>query len=297
MRYFILFLVTFLVSSMNAQACSHHAKPWTSEKGFAQPESALLDPKTDVIYVSNVAGEAKVKDGKGWISKLNHKGEALAEQWVSGLHAPKGMAVDGDTLWVSDIDAMVKINTVEGKIEKRIEIPGSKFLNDVTVNKGVVYVSDMEASRILKIEGDKVEVLVEGPEWESPNGLYVDGKTLYVAAWGYTPDVSQSPAVKGNFYSINLDTKAKTVHSRKPLGNLDGLWKSGHNGTFYVSDWVSGEVFAVSRKGWEGHVKGFRAQLNSKKIQGLADLSLANALLLVPSMVESKVYGINPGIY
>ena len=57
------------------------------------------------------------KDGEGWISKLSPKGEVLEAKWVTGLNAPKGMRVQGDTLWVSDIDELVAINRKSGKID------------------------------------------------------------------------------------------------------------------------------------------------------------------------------------
>ena len=43
---------------------------WSLE-GFQAPESALLDSARNVLYVSNVAGEANGKDGIGFISKVS----------------------------------------------------------------------------------------------------------------------------------------------------------------------------------------------------------------------------------
>src|SRR5436190_1914394 len=72
---------------------SNPAKPglWTLDKGLAQPESAYFEPTTQSIYVSNVQGSPVEKDGQGYISKVSPDGKMVAEKWVDGLNAPKGM--------------------------------------------------------------------------------------------------------------------------------------------------------------------------------------------------------------
>lgn len=289
-------LILALSLATTALACGPGPKSWVLNQGLSNPESAVYDPRTENIFVSNLAGDGKARDGIGWISRINSQGKIISEQWVSGLNAPKGIAIRENVLWVSDIDSVVKINIDQGKIEKTIFVPGSLFLNDIAIAEdGTVYVSDMERSAIIQIKNDVADVWVEGAEWESPNGLVVDGNTLYVAAWGFTPSTAQSPKVAGNFYQVDLRTKKKAVLSKKPLGQLDGLWQGPTKDTFYVSDWVAGKVFAITRKGWVGQVKGV-GQLKITGTQGLADLSLSPHGLLIPSMVENKLYMTNAGV-
>ena len=77
-----------------------------------------------MIYVSNVNGEANAADGNGYISKLSVQGEVQEKEWVTGLNAPKGLALHDGNLYVSDIDELVVIDTASGEITARHEAPG-----------------------------------------------------------------------------------------------------------------------------------------------------------------------------
>jgi hypothetical protein len=65
---------------------------WQAE-GLDGPESAVLDSEEGVLYVSNVNGEANAADGNGYVAKLSVNGEILDKEWVTGLNAPKGLAL------------------------------------------------------------------------------------------------------------------------------------------------------------------------------------------------------------
>ena len=84
--------------------------------GLEAPESALPDPAGDAIYVSNVVGAPDAKDGNGYISRVSPDGKILEQRWAVGLDAPKGLILRGSTLFVSDIDRLVAIDTATGKI-------------------------------------------------------------------------------------------------------------------------------------------------------------------------------------
>jgi sugar lactone lactonase YvrE len=95
------------------------------------------------------------------------------------LNAPKGMGIYKGILWVADIDQIVGINTITGVIEKRINVPGASFLNDITVdNKGVVYVSDTGGKKVYAIENGKVTTVQD--YLQGPNGLLAVGDDLYI---------------------------------------------------------------------------------------------------------------------
>ena len=249
---------------------------WHLVSHFDAPESTYYDVKDDIIYVSNVAGSPTDKDSKGFIQKLNTDGTLVDDSWVSGLNAPKGMRRHEDTLWVSDIDRVIAIRIKDGEILQKISVPGSAFLNDIAVDEnGVVYVSDMMANKIYKIENNKPSVFTTGAEVEYPNGLLLQGDELVVAAWG-------SRGRKGSLYSVNLKTKAKTLITKKPLGNLDGL-EVDINGNYLVSDWIAGKVFRISK---DGQVK-----LLLYGFKGSADLGYIpqKQLLILPRMKENAV--------
>ncbi len=242
------------------------------------PECAYYDPATASIFVSNVAGAPDGKDGKGWISRLDASGKMLQEKWVSGLNAPKGMRSAGGMLWVTDIDRVIGIDTATATIKHRVSVKGAKFLNDLAIDSnGDIYVSDTTASRIYRIAKNKPEIFVQGPQWESPNGLLVSDGVLWVASWGMGMKPDWSVTKPGRLYRIDLKTKAKTPVTAEPVGNLDGLERDA-DGNFIVSDWMAGKVYSIGKDGTPRVIlEGFK---NSADVGYIPD----SRQLLVPQM-------------
>lgn len=260
------------------------APVWVVDQGLEAPESAYVAPEDGVIYVSNVSGDAGNKDGKGFISKVSADGKVIAAQWVSGLHAPKGLRSSGGVLWVSNIDELVSIDMASGQIKSRTAIPEAKFLNDVAIGAdGTVFVSDTVGGKIYAVKDGAVSTFAEGDATESPNGLLVQGDRLLVAAWGVGIKSDFSTKQLGRLLAYSLSDKKLTKITKQPLGHLDGLESDSRNG-YYVSDWMAGRVFHVSVSG--------KARLMREGFKGAADigLDLKNKLLLVPAMDENKLY-------
>lgn len=255
---------------------------WEAKEGMSAPESAYFDAASKTIYVSNIDGEGGKKDGKGWISKLNAKGEVVAAQWVTGLNAPKGIRVTGGTLWVSDIDELVGINIKEGKVQERVKVPDAKFLNDVAAGPdGSVYVSDLLSSTVHVLKDGKLSVLASGEQLESPNGLLVAGDRLILGGWGL-PIGGFAPTTPGRLLALDLKTKKVTPITPKPLGNLDGIEVDGKGG-YVVTDWAAGKIFHVTSEG--------KSALIWQHEKGVADHAYlpAEQLLVVPLMMDNKV--------
>ena len=255
---------------------------WTAKDGINTPESVYLDQTTGRVFVSNIVGDGDKKDKKGWISLLDVSGKVVKPKWFSsGLNAPKGMRSHQGVLYVSDIDAVVAINIKDAKQKARYECKGAKFLNDVVVDsEGTVYVSDTLGSKIYSIKDGKVSVFAEGDDLESPNGLFIDGDRLVVAAWGRASDFGTKTS--GHLYALDLKTKAKTLIVKDLLGNLDGL-EMDTVGNYLVSDWVAGKVFQISP---EGKVRELLSDM-----PGTADLGYVPTMhaILVPRMKENQV--------
>ncbi|MBX9635212.1 MAG: hypothetical protein K2X44_09545, partial [Magnetospirillum sp.] len=223
------------------------AKLWETS-GFANPESVLWDASKKAIYVSNVNGAPPDKDGNGYISKLNPEGKVVVEKWVTGLDAPKGMALFKGRLYVSDIDRLVVIDTASGKVTKTYPAAGAKFLNDVTVDdKGTVYVSDMLDNVIWALSGGKFDKWLADAQLENPNGLKAESGRLLVASWGPMTGNGFATSKPGALKAVSLPDKM--IRDLTPgFGNLDGLEPDGKGG-YVVSDWVKGGVFSVTRQG------------------------------------------------
>lgn len=221
---------------------------WQTE-GLQQPESVVFDAEREVFYVSNVAGEPMDRNGEGHISRVGPEGELLEAAWVSGLDAPKGLALHDDVLYVADIDRLIAIDVEEGAIAETYEAQGAQFLNDVTADdQGRVYVSDMMANAIWRLDGDQFELWVEDEALEQPNGLLAEDDRIVVGSWGVMTDgfATQTP---GHLKTVDLESgEVASLGDGTPVGNLDGVEPDGEGG-YLVTDWMAGALLRIDPEG------------------------------------------------
>jgi len=268
------------IASLCHTATAHKTsleKLWVS-KGFKMPESVVYDGANDILYVSNINGEGSDKDGNGFISRVSLDGEILEPEWISGLDAPKGMALAGNKLYVSDIDTLVEINVNDSEITNRYKARGSQFLNDVAAaGNGDIYVSDTGANTIYKLSDGSFGVWLKDDRLDSPNGLLVEQDRLLVASMGpfNSPDNARLSAV-------SLSSKTITNITPEPAGKLDGL-ETGLDGDYYVTDWPNGGLLRITT---DGRVKKL---LELEK--GSADLEFvaSTRMIIIPMMLEGEL--------
>lgn len=144
-------------------------KAWETDTTLTTNESVLYDPERNVLFVSNISGKPTEKDGTGFISKQALDGSNEQLEWVSGLDAPKGMAILNDKLYVTNIDELVEINIADSSISNRYRVEGAQFLNDVATDGEHIYFSDMNTGKIHILENGQVSVYKEGIQ--NINGL------------------------------------------------------------------------------------------------------------------------------
>src|SRR5215203_1578225 len=160
-------------------------KLWETPANLKNPESVAYAPKQNLLFVSSINGKPDQKDQNGFISKVSpSNGSIIDLNWVTGLNAPKGIAIsnDGSKLHVSDITDLVEIDVASGKIISRFDPPGSVFLNDVVLdNQGNTYVSDTGGNTIYKLDANlgnstssSLQAWLQGPQLNGPNGLHID---------------------------------------------------------------------------------------------------------------------------
>ncbi len=254
---------------------------WTNTN-VNMPESALFHEESKSIYVSNVVGSPIEKDKKGWISKLSLEGKTIKEKFIDKLNAPKGMRIISDRLYVTDIDELRSYNLKGVKLD-RMTIKESKFLNDIAFYQDKVLVSDMLTGKVYRtgIKGS-FDILLEGKNVESPNGLLVSGDTLYIAAWGNDIQSDFSTKIPGRLLEVNLKTLEVGSWTKMPMGNLDGLELDGENAVL-VSDWVAGKVYHLKKSG--------ECVTLLQGLKGTADIGFdqKTRTLYVPVMLENKV--------
>jgi len=177
------------------------------DRGLATPESVLWDATRELWYVSNINGAPTAKDNNGYILRLTADGAMMDSlPFINGaddditLHAPKGMALVGDTLWVADIDHARGFNVVTGMEVAAVDLQGvgATFLNDVAAGPdGTIYITDSGiafdatgnvlhpgASRVFSLTGRSAREAVVLPRESAANGIAWDpsrGAWLIVA--------------------------------------------------------------------------------------------------------------------
>jgi len=216
-------------AAVNSQSLE---KLWETEAALPTPESVLFDADNKVLYVSLIDGKASEKDGKGGIALVNPDGTIKNGNWITGLNAPKGLGKYKGKLYIADIDEVVVADLKTGKVENKISVPGSKFLNDVTVDKsGNVYVSDSQTKGIYLIANNTPSLYFESPE--RPNGVLALGKDLMILD-------------SGNLYKLDKDKKL-TKLAEGMEKSTDGI-EEVKSGEYIVSCWA-GVVYYVTDKG------------------------------------------------
>ena len=210
---------------------------WTLDS-FQKPESVLIDFKTSRLWVSNIIGQPTEKDGKGTILELSLDGKLLTQNFTTDLtlHAPKGMCILDDAMYIADIDVVHVVSVHTGAHRYDVPIEGAEFLNDMVCSFNEAYVSDSSTGRIHRIYKEGKAELVVDLSPAKPNGLAFQGVRLFVA-----------------------DFASSTVSKLKPTGEIETQWtvpKGGLDGiavlrdrSIVVSSWEGQGIYRISQDG------------------------------------------------
>ena len=257
--------------------------------GYATPESVLYDADNDLYYVSHINGQPLEADDNGYITRLPAEDLHGDGKWIDGttdeveLHAPKGLAIVGDELWVTDIDQIRRFDRTTGQARGSIAIEGATFLNDLATGPdGTIYVSDSgmkagaggfepsgsDAVHRVTPQGE-TEVIAEGSELNAPNGLLVTGGDLWVVTFG-----------SNELYRLVEGRKTDVV--TLPTGGLDGIGQAP-DGDLLISSWEGSTIYKGPPSGpFEPLVQG---------VTSPADIGIDSKrnLLLIPVFQEDRV--------
>ncbi len=237
-----------------------------ADQAYDAPDQVVWHASSSTWFVSNLGGGISLeKDGNGWISRTDEKGNVIAPFWIGkkeGMHAPSGMTVTDEYLYVVDRDGVYIIDIAKQKVSTFIPISDGLFLNDIArASNGDLYVSDFFGNKIYKISADtkKPEIWIESDRLEAPDGLYMEDDSLIVASWGVLSKPGSFDTSKlGDLLSVDLKTKKISVLI-KEVGNLEGIAKAGKH--YYITDWASGKLLKVNVK--KGEVVEFISGLKN----------------------------------
>ena len=246
------------------------------------PYSFVTSAAGKDYFISSVNGEPDTADNNGFITKLDGSGTLVDLKFIQGgtdgvtLHAPKGMALVEQTLYVADLDTLRAFDARNGKPVASIHVADGKamvHLTDVAYDGvGLLYCSDQHANRIYRVElpSQTVTLLVADPALAGPAGLAVHPKSgeLIAVSWN-----------KGKIFAISTNGTVSELFSNgffsSRFSNLRGVdfdrW-----GNMYVSDFTTGKVWRMT---WDK-----RFQVIAEYLPSPGDLSIdrTNNLILVP---------------
>jgi sugar lactone lactonase YvrE len=251
---FALVLAAGACKSRDAATTTAQPQRIAAVEGLSQPEAVSFDPNLNVYFVSNVNGSPAVKDGNGFIARITADGAMDSLHFIQGgrdgvqLDAPMGSRVQGDTLWVLDVDKLRGFNTHTGAPLITVDLAPLKalFLNDLAIDStGEFYITDtgvkVEANgmdshtgpdRILHVARDRsVSVAVSTQLLSSPDGIGWDQRAKrFVLAPFAGPSVQE--------WRVG-DPGPKDVAQGK--GMFDGV-EVEPDGTILITSWNDSSV-------------------------------------------------------
>lgn len=236
------FITTALIIGCLTTAKSQDNAPvsltqlWKSDTLLRTPESVQYDPQRQLLYVANI-NKVNVEnpDGDGFITIMNTDGKISNLKWARGLNDPKGMGILGNSLFVADLKDLVEIDLKTGAIIKRHPAINSVMLNDVSVSpRDEVFVSDSRGHKLYRYADGKMELYLDDPNLQGPNGVYAEKDYMIVASAG-----------TGNLWKLDYTTKKYTSWAMTNK-TADGILRYGND--YLISCW-HGEVYYVKPDG------------------------------------------------
>ena len=240
----------------------------TKVTGFMQPASAFWDASTSAWYISNVVttnitDPKSFRDSKAFISKvpanlMNPNHAWYPDTATAKLSAPFGMRVQGNKLYIGDIDKLWAIDianpTTVPPIQSATVAAGGfaglagypAFIIDVALDStGNVYAADATGGRLLKwtapfTSNSSPAVIVPADTFAGTSGIFVDGTNVIIAEAG----VSQLGKT-GGISTCNLDgsMRKRVVNSPQSMLAYQGIEKDG--GKYLIASPGDKKVYSV----------------------------------------------------
>jgi sugar lactone lactonase YvrE len=265
-----------------AQAHERTSELWSTEDVFLTSESVLKDPNRDILYVTNFDNQFSQKpEPSGFISTLSMDGEILNLRWVEGLHAPTGMDIWNDTLFVCEREHLLAIELATGQVAGRWKIPEAVFPNDLVIDsEGTIYISDTrtgdwDESRIYRFRDGHFDIFAnEGIS--RANGLWIHDGWLIVGSSG-----------DGYLKKVELSTGRVERIISLGWGVIDGIRVDSH-GNYLVSHW-EGQLYRISPDGQVLEILDALPEgWNTADFEYLPE----EGILLIPTFLDNRVRAI-----
>ena len=217
-------------------------KPIIAE-GFESPES--IAQGKDSYFVSNIGQklEPLTQDADGRIDILDTAGFVASRDIFpsTDLHAPKGLAVVGNNLWIADIDRLVGCNINTRSCKQVIDLKpfGVRFANDVAKETNTtLLVSATHQGALYRVNIVSHEITLLATDITGANGIFVEGNKAIIVGLG-------NNTKKGKIFAIDLKTATKEILVTN-RGHFDGVARDKKK-QLILSDWSSLEKPVLGR--------------------------------------------------
>lgn len=257
---------------------------WEIE-GFSQPEGAVYDKQRDLIYVSNINGDSPTSnfDGDGFVSRLHSDGSIDQLKWITGLNDPTGMTLQGDTLWINDINEVVKVDVKKGQVTHRYPVPNAVMLDDISVSSdGKVFTNDVGSQSVFWLQDGRFTIFWADVKRGGPHGIQAEDDRLLIAT-------SRSHEL----LSVDRGNRKPTV-LLDDIGLGDGIVGIGIE-EYLISD-KTGRIFYFSPLGYKYTILDVR---DKQPVAGMEFIDSKN-LLVVPTHKNNSIQSYHvtwPGQY
>ncbi|MGL4363901.1 MAG: hypothetical protein ACRCSB_01695 [Bacteroidales bacterium] len=243
------------------------------------------------LLISNFGGSE--------LNPLNSEGKGYINYWKNGemqtfihadgnLSAPKGMAISNNRLFIADVNKVVVyyLNDLTNAPEVILFPEGESFVNDIVIAGNTMLVSVTNTGNIYSLEIKDFNIIIENElTWyckvPGANGLLLVDNILYIASY----PADGTTKAENVIYSIaNLSApEPKPITAR--IGQYDGLAISKNKKTLYFTNWVNGEIGALTLA--DGKITIFSTP---EVLGGPAEIDILDNVLYVPDLVNSTVW-------
>ena len=252
--------------------------------GFVRPESAYTMIDGSIIISEIGEYNSNGKDGDGKIIKINPDGTRVIIA-KSGLNDPKGILVEGNTIYVTDNQEVKKVS-FNGEVSiwlKKSDFPiEPQFLNDITIDRNtIIYISDSgdkkKSGLIYRVNSaGKVSILVD--KLNSPLILAPNGLSTFQRGFLFVTDFSSGDLLRIRLRNLEVERLAGG------FGGGDGLVFSGTN--LFISDWKGGKLWSLDVTS-----PGNKPVLIKDNLSNPADIDVTSdgKYIVVPEMKTGKI--------
>jgi len=244
---------------------------WETDNILTDIESAIYDENKNMIYTTNINGHWLKKNGIGFVSKLDLKGNIIKHKWIDNLEGPTGTTIYNNKLYLADFDHVIEVDIEKSSVTDKILVQGTERINDLAVTTdGIIYGTGTLKGKLFYIKNKKVNIIKN--DLGGPNGILVEGENILLG-------LGKSKSVD----AYNLSTKSiKTLSNG--ISSADGITAVG-NGDYLVSSW-EGLIYYVYKNGEKKLLLD-----TSKEDINAADICYipSKNILLVSAMLEHNL--------